>query len=262
VAGGFVNIQNLVGGNGDDSFVLASPSATLTSINGGAGNNSLRGSNASNNIWSITGVNVGAVSGIAFSNIQNITGGNNGNTYNFADGATLDGILNGGATINANIVNYSAYTSGIFVRMSATNDGVVDGINQYVNVGTIIANPANYNFLTLPNKGTNVLVLTAALNGYVNDPLYFYGFHTTTPTPSPTPNTPGFTIQDFQQFVYPIIEQPQITASQTYGGSANSLLYSNQLTIQEFDQSINAIGAEYDDMLWNKKITLNCMRGS
>jgi len=92
----FAGVGNLVDGSGNDSFVL-SGGTLIGSIDGGAGTNTLTGDNVVNT-WGITAPNTGTVTGISggFSNIQNLKGGTNTDTFTLASGvATFNGSIAG-----------------------------------------------------------------------------------------------------------------------------------------------------------------------
>jgi hypothetical protein len=94
----FSSIQNLRGGNANDTFTLNGGS--VATINGGRGSNTLIGDNTVNT-WNITGVNAGNVNGTtSFTAIGNFTGGNLDDSFQFNRGASLSGNLDGGLAIS------------------------------------------------------------------------------------------------------------------------------------------------------------------
>jgi hypothetical protein len=99
LSGGFVNIENLVGGTGGDSFTFVTPGSLAGTINGGAGTDTITGNNAGD-AFSITGANAGSIATLlaaGFSNVENLVGGTGGDTFQFTTGGTLAGTINGGA---------------------------------------------------------------------------------------------------------------------------------------------------------------------
>jgi hypothetical protein len=93
VGGGFSNIDNLVGTAGTDSFTLAG--GTLSgSVNGLGGSDTLTGDNVANT-WTITGSNSGTLTGLGagWSNVENLVGGTNADTFNGIAGASISGAL-------------------------------------------------------------------------------------------------------------------------------------------------------------------------
>jgi hypothetical protein len=126
-------------------------------LNGGGDSNTLVGSDAAN-MWNITGRNAGTLTGavlpglVTFSGVQNLSGGADTDTFVFADGQGVDGIIDGGGS--GNTLDYSAYAGDVIVNLP---------LNSATGVGTGIANIQNvtggagpgYNILV--GKGGNVL---------------------------------------------------------------------------------------------------------
>ncbi len=120
----FVNIQTLTGGAGNDSFVLNG--GTLSgAINGGLGVNTLTADNLANT-WVINAADGGTVTGITggFSNIGNLIGGTNTDSFTLS-GGTLSGAIDGGLTgVNTLTADNVANTWTI----SGADTGTVTGI--------------------------------------------------------------------------------------------------------------------------------------
>ena len=120
----FVNIQTLTGGAGNDSFVLNG--GTLSgAINGGLGVNTLTADNLANT-WVINAADGGTVTGITggFSNIGNLIGGTNTDSFTLS-GGTLSGSIDGGLTgVNTLTADNVANTWTI----SGADTGTVTGI--------------------------------------------------------------------------------------------------------------------------------------
>jgi filamentous hemagglutinin family protein len=121
ITGSGANTLALIGDSSNNSFTL---NGTLTSmglitINGDGGTNTLLGSN-STNTWHITATNAGDINGsnvIAFSNIQNLTGGSSNDSFVFSNGQGITGIIDADGGTNA--LDYSAYTDAIVVNRAA-----------------------------------------------------------------------------------------------------------------------------------------------
>jgi len=155
-------------------------------------NNSLAINNGGSATWQINGLDFGAIAGLSgvtgtfdFSNIQNLTGGNNGNTFVVADNASMSGTVNGGSLANINTLNYAAYNGPINVLLSSLNAGTGTILNNvqatviaFTNMNAFTSNSIN-NMLTLANE-TNNLTVTSVKYGYINDPTYFNSFQTIT----------------------------------------------------------------------------------
>jgi len=159
VSGGFINIQNLIGGSSINNFTLSG--GTLSgSITGGTGFNSLTADNVTNT-WVFTGVNAGSVTGVngGFSNIQTVTGGSGNDAFTFNPGGSVAN-LNGGA--GTNTLDYSNYGSsisftigGIGVGITNSNSGITRVVGALVGGNTLTAtNIANTWNITSDNAGT------------------------------------------------------------------------------------------------------------
>ncbi|NEP14151.1 MAG: CHAT domain-containing protein [Symploca sp. SIO2C1] len=118
----FSNIQNLIGGNLADSFSFAG--GTVDSLDGGGGNNTLIGESTIDNTWNITGDNAGTVNSINFRNIQNLIGGNLTDSFIF-EGGTVDS-LNGGE--GENTLTSESSTNNTWV-LTAVNTGILNSTN-------------------------------------------------------------------------------------------------------------------------------------
>jgi hypothetical protein len=187
---GFANIENLVGGSGNDIFKF-SGTGTVTSINGGGGLNSLNyslyGSTVSVNLqtkaatgvttfanitsmlgspqantvtgrnvtntWLITGANIAKVATFTFTGFQNLVGGSGMNVFKFTTAASsLSGSINGVGP--GSWLDYSLLSIPVTVNLTTgTATGVTGGITNIQNV----AGGSGGNNLTGNSQG-NVLV--------------------------------------------------------------------------------------------------------
>jgi hypothetical protein len=123
---------NVNGQAGNDTMVIqAKTGPDIYTIAGGPGTNTLVGPNA-NQTWNITGSNAGNLGGaanIAFSNIQNLTGGTGADVFILGDGVGITGVLTGGG--GTDTLDYSAYTRAVSVNFTAgtaTGTGGIAGI--------------------------------------------------------------------------------------------------------------------------------------
>jgi hypothetical protein len=127
------------GGTGGNTFdLLATSAATAILIAGGGSGDTLADSNAGNT-FAITGGNSGILRGssygssVAFSQVGNLTAGSGGDTFSFADGASLSGNLTGGGS---DTLDYTAYRSSVLVDLQtgfATGvGGLVSGITTVI----------------------------------------------------------------------------------------------------------------------------------
>ena len=100
------NFANYRAGTGNNTFVLGN--ASVDSINGGEGNNTLIG-NSNNNTYRLTDVDLGTINeATEFSNIQNLTAGDGNDTFAFVgETAQITGNIDGGG--GNNTFDYSEY---------------------------------------------------------------------------------------------------------------------------------------------------------
>ena len=125
----------IAGGGGADSLYYSAytspvtvnlPASTATGTLGYSGIQSIVGGQASDTLfgpatdttWNLSGANAGSVPGMTFSGFENLSAGAGADTFVFASGATLGGIIAGGG--GANTLNYSAYTSPVTVNLAAS----------------------------------------------------------------------------------------------------------------------------------------------
>ncbi len=187
----FVDFNNLTGGSNDDSFNFNVGSSIAGLIDGGAhlvqdtinqsllanvnitigatgfnnieryvGNNTnstLTGANTANT-WAITGANDGNINGnITFVDFNNLTGGNNDDSFNFSATGSISGLINGGGQLVQDTVNLSQLATAN-VNLSQTN--VYTGIEQFI---------GNYTASTLTGADTaNTWTITGDNDGNVN----------------------------------------------------------------------------------------------
>jgi hypothetical protein len=182
----FVNIQNLTGGSGADTFIVSDGAGVSGIIDGGGGSNTLDysayttavtvnlqtnvvnmqtligGSGANtlvgpntDTIWNITSQNAGTLSGgISFTAFQNLIGGSGADTFIFSDGVGVDGTIDGGG--GTNTLDYSAYTTSVIVDLQTGQATATGGEANIVNVhGANSAGSGLYNLLI--GNGGNVL---------------------------------------------------------------------------------------------------------
>ncbi|MGB9430193.1 MAG: hypothetical protein WCC11_10040, partial [Gammaproteobacteria bacterium] len=181
----FSRIENLTGGSSSNAFVLAGGSVS-GNINGGSGaavGNSLQGNN-SVNTWNITGANQGKVTGVGgtFSNIGNLIGGSGADDFVFSDGASLSGILNGGA--GNNTIDWSAYTTarnvlvtgnGSIIGMQGNEASIAGGFDNITAILGANGTAGLLNSLTGPNS-TNTWNVTSSNAGNLDSALNFGNF--------------------------------------------------------------------------------------
>jgi hypothetical protein len=138
----YSNIQNLVGGNGNDTFSFADGAAISGYISGGAGSNTADYSTYTTPV----GVNLTAgkittaANSMTYVNISNFIGGSGNNT--------LTGVF------GTNIFNIGG---------TASNMGNVNGTINFTNFGNLIGGTTNNTFKFNNNNGTGVASITGTI---------------------------------------------------------------------------------------------------
>jgi PKD domain len=138
----FRGFQILDGGSGGNSVTIVPGAALDGPVNGGAGNNTLIATEAT---WDITGANSGTVSGITFQNFQNLTGNGGPNDFVLKPGGSETGTVNGGP--GTNTLDFSQ--SGASVSVDLATDFSLPVAN-FTNIENIIGGTAP-NLLVGPN---------------------------------------------------------------------------------------------------------------
>ena len=143
----FMNFASLQGGNSVDTFNITETGSITGEINGGAGNNSLRRSNAiGDNIWLLTGPHRGTVTydGIStnFSNIQTLVGSSNAGVADTLIGLsnlnnqwTIDS--NGAGNVAQDTVNNVTDTTHFMNMENLVGGNLDDVFNITANINSI-----------------------------------------------------------------------------------------------------------------------------
>ncbi|MBD2063351.1 filamentous hemagglutinin N-terminal domain-containing protein [Funiculus sociatus GB2-A5] len=120
----FSNFENVTGGNDSDTFTLGTD-GSVAKIDGSGGNNTLVGANTVNN-WNLEDTNSGNVNDAnPFTNIQNLTGGTETDTFKVKEGATIANNIDGNA--GTDTLDYSTHSAKITVDMGARKATGVGG---------------------------------------------------------------------------------------------------------------------------------------
>ena len=175
----FNDIWNIAGSATNTNNFTLNGGTITGSLTGGTGVNTLTADNLTNS-WLLTGLNSGSLTGVgSFSQIQNLIGGNSNNTFSFFGNAAITGMINGTNAGFTNTLDYSAYTNAVNVYVTGSHTGTVQYNNYYisnfVNMTNLVSNGGGTITVAGTNKN-NVVHITGAGQGYVNDPLVFSGF--------------------------------------------------------------------------------------
>jgi hypothetical protein len=198
----FLNLENLTGGAGTDSFKIKPGGSVAGTINGGSGTadkldfslygtavtvnlqtrtapgmghfanlevltgstatDTLQGANVAST-WQITANNAGKVGSYSFSSFEDLTGGSANDTFTLSNGKGVAGTIDGGGGMNT--LNYAAYTTAVAVTLADS------GLSGATNITGGIANIQNVtggagNDTLTGNSADNIL-----LGGAGNDVL-------------------------------------------------------------------------------------------
>ena len=136
IDGGFENIATLTGGAGADHLTLAGGRLTGL-LTGGLGNNSLQGSDGSNN-WTLTGLDAGTVNGLTlgFVTIGSLIGGSGLDQFSLMAGS-LSGSIDGGGSPTGNTL--TGPSAGATWTINTANGGSVSGVaGGFSNVANLV----------------------------------------------------------------------------------------------------------------------------
>src|SRR5437899_4255246 len=91
----FTGVENLRGGDGSDTFAMTADGRLSGVVDGGRGNDTLVGADTPNT-WVIDGTDAGRLNGQSFARVENLTGGAAADTFIWAAGGSLSGVVSGG----------------------------------------------------------------------------------------------------------------------------------------------------------------------
>jgi parallel beta-helix repeat protein len=116
---------------GDDQLLLAS--LVPVAVSGGDGADTFVGPDQDTG-WLLTGAGSGTLanSNVSFSGFENLTAGSGADAFALADGASLNGLLDGGDGMNT--VSYAAFSTGVSVDLGQGQATALGGITRVQNV--------------------------------------------------------------------------------------------------------------------------------
>ncbi|NOZ19573.1 MAG: hypothetical protein GXP25_00630, partial [Planctomycetes bacterium] len=143
---------------GPVTVIIGTNVTNFETITGSAsGNDTLQGDNVVD-AWSITGADAGTLhgGGITFSSFENLTGGTNDDTFTFQVGGSLSGLIDGGAHVVGDTVDYSALAGPLTITfgVDVTN---IETLNLPVAANTVVG-----------DNTVNVWVIDGADTGTLN----------------------------------------------------------------------------------------------
>ncbi|MGH8397596.1 MAG: beta strand repeat-containing protein, partial [Gammaproteobacteria bacterium] len=158
---GFANIQNLIGGTGNDTFTLSGTGHISGVINGGGGGDTLVGNNLMN-AWAISGANAGTLTDANgsnnFTDISNLTGGSGNDDFMFVTGGLLGGNLIGGG--GTDTLDYSGLVGPVNVVLTSISGGLATGTGPMIGgnfsgISILNGSGSSADMLTGPNQANN-----------------------------------------------------------------------------------------------------------
>lgn len=159
----FTGFNNLLGNNNSDSFSLNGGNISGT-VDGGAGSDTIVADNTSNS-WTITTADGGNVTGIsAFSGIENLTGNTQDDSFVFADGSSISGVVDGAT--GSDSVDQSAQSGIVTVTLGGSGFTNIESFTGNGGNSTLVGdNIANTWSITGVDSGT---VGTVAFSNFSN----------------------------------------------------------------------------------------------
>ena len=154
----FHDVDNLVGGAGDDTFTLWGDGGISGQIDGGDGTDTLTGSNA-DTTWTLTGDGAGTlgVAGAsavtAYTAIENLTGGKAADTFEIKAAGALSGLLDGGPVDTAlsapavDVLDYTLRGSAVTVDLELASGS---GVASFARIAKVVGNAGGGDTLVGP----------------------------------------------------------------------------------------------------------------
>ncbi len=161
----YTGFENLDGLGGNDTFALNGGS--VSSINGGGGSDTILGETAGGNVFVVTGADAGTANGIAFTTIDNLTGGSGADSFTF--NSTLAGVASGGAGDDTFTINAGGQ-AGVYDGGAGSDEIVGNDLGNTFLVNAADAGEVNgQNFSGVETltggAGNDVFTLNGALSG-------------------------------------------------------------------------------------------------
>jgi filamentous hemagglutinin family protein len=162
----FTDVESLTGGAGTDNFVLTGAFEVDGTIDGGAGDNTLLAGDNATNTWTINADDGGSVNTQAFSNIENLTGGTDNDTFTFNTGGSITGSIDGGVG-GTNTLDYQIGTATGAISVNLT-DQTATYVNSISNINKLVGSTASTTDALTGANGTNKWNITGGDSGDIN----------------------------------------------------------------------------------------------
>ncbi len=135
--GSFSSYEQLISGAADDTFTVLAL-GSVSGISGGGGLDTLVAANT-DNTWTVTGSGSGTLNSLAYSQMENLTGGTGDDLYLMQPGGSVTGRINPGT--GSNTLSYANRISSVNVNLSTSTPSATnvsrlnDGFNILIGGG-------------------------------------------------------------------------------------------------------------------------------
>jgi len=154
-----IEVKLLTGSN--NVTIQSLPAGVTVNIDGAGGTTTLTG-NTSPNTWHVTGTNFGNLNGVVnFTNIGTLTGGPGADNFDFFDGGSLFGSIDGAG--GANTLDYSSASGPVGVDLNF--DKASDITGHFSNIGNFVGSASSNDNLIGPDA---LWIINGANSGTVN----------------------------------------------------------------------------------------------
>jgi hypothetical protein len=159
----FTNVPNLTGGSAADRFVLGAAGSVSGTIDGMGGSDTLVGSDGAN-VWVIDGADKGSFNSTPFISVENLVGGASTDDFQFKDGGSLSGSLDG--RLGDDTLDYTNMTAPSTTDLQgAHSTGIM--IGTFANVEAVLG-PAGLANVLIGQNNANVWSIDGADSGDVD----------------------------------------------------------------------------------------------
>ncbi len=130
--GSFSSYEQLISGAADDTFTVLALGSVI-GISGGGGLDTLVAANT-DNTWTVTGSGSGTLNSLAYSQMENLTGGTGEDLYLMQPGGSVTGRINPGT--GSNTLSYANRVSSVNVNLSTSTPSAtnVSRLNDGFNI--------------------------------------------------------------------------------------------------------------------------------
>jgi len=161
--GNFTSVENLIGGSSDDTFIMnghvidgflsgaagndtfdLSAGGSASGIDGGIDIDELIAEDAVSNVFDINGLHAGTLNGLPYAGIENLTGGELDDAFNFISNVTAQFVsqIDGGGGMNS----IQLGPNNNLFQITNIDAGNGTGVDSFSNVGSLLGNTLDDEF--------------------------------------------------------------------------------------------------------------------